>query len=126
MMDADIERALTQDDTVDITTMGRQTGQPRRIEIWFRNVNGRILITGTPGSRDWYANLLANPEFTFHLKQSVEKDLRATARPIVDPEERREIFSHKSMAWYRQQVRSVEVLVEGSPLVEVIFDDLSA
>ena len=70
-MDESIKQALERDRTIDITTTGRKTGQPRRTEIWFHNVEGRLYITGTPGRRDWYANLLAHPEFTFHLKQSV-------------------------------------------------------
>lgn len=61
MIDDKIRRALQTDDTIDITTVGRKSGEPRRIEIWFRQVDGRIYITGTPGTRDWYANLLHNP-----------------------------------------------------------------
>lgn len=113
--------ALDQDDTIDITTTGRKSGQPRRIEIWFRRVNGRTYITGTPGTRSWYANMLAHPKFTFHLKQSHHADLSATAQPILDPAERRHILSDPVMAWYHGQVNSVEDLVVGSPLVEVVF-----
>ena len=57
-MDESIQQALERDRTIDITTMGGKTGQPRRTEIWFHNVEGRLYITGTPGRRDWYANLL--------------------------------------------------------------------
>src|SRR5437870_1705763 len=80
-MDGPVKQALERDRTIDITTRGRKTGQPRRKEIWFHNVEGRLYITGTPGRRDWYANLLAHPEFTFHLKQSVRADLPAVACP---------------------------------------------
>ena len=61
-MDGPVKQALERDRTIDITTRGRQTGQPRRKEIWFHNIEGRLFITGTPGRRDWYANLLANPQ----------------------------------------------------------------
>ena len=68
-MDAEVKRALELGDVIDITTTGRKTGRPRRIEIRFHNIDGHLYITGTPGRpRDWYANLLAHPEFTFHLK----------------------------------------------------------
>lgn len=126
MMDEKIRRALQTDSTIDITTIGRKSGQPRRIEIWFRQVNGRVTITGTPGKRDWYANLLQNPHFTFHLKESVQADLPARARPITNMEERRAIFSTPVMAWYHRQVNSVEALVQGSPLIEVLFDHAAA
>ncbi len=80
---------LANDRTIDITTIGRSSGLPRRIETWFYRVDDQIYLTGSPGRRDWYANLLANPDFTFHLKQSIVADLPARATPITDPEERR-------------------------------------
>ena len=120
-MDEKIRQALATDELVDITTRGRKSGLLRRIEIWFRQVNGRIYITGTPGTRDWYANLLENPDFVFHLKQSVQADLSAHARIIINPAERRAILSDPVMAWYHEQVDSLDELVVGSPLIEVIF-----
>jgi hypothetical protein len=37
-----------------------------------------VLIGGTPGQpgrpRSWYANFLANPAFTFHLKDSIQAE----------------------------------------------------
>jgi deazaflavin-dependent oxidoreductase (nitroreductase family) len=122
-MDEYIEQALNRDETIDITTIGRKSGQPQRIEIWFKRVNGRTYITGTPGPRDWYANLQANPHFTFHLKQSTRADLPARARLVLDEAERRQILAAPVMAWYQGQVSSLEELVAGSPLVEVLFAD---
>ncbi|MDQ2999008.1 MAG: nitroreductase/quinone reductase family protein [Chloroflexota bacterium] len=60
-MDEQVRHALEHGRTIDITTIGRTSGEPRRIEIWFHNVDGHIYITGTPGRRSWYANLRANP-----------------------------------------------------------------
>ncbi len=120
-MDEKIKQALATDETIDITTMGRKSGQPRRIEIWFKQVNGRTYITGTPGPRDWYANLLENPHFIFHLKESIQADLPARARFVLNPAERRAILSDPSMAWYHEQVESLDELVTSSPLIEVIF-----
>ena len=120
-MDEKIRQALATDELIDITTRGRKSGLLRRIEIWFRQVNGRIYITGTPGTRDWYANLLENPDFVFHLKQSVQADLSAHARIIINPAERRAILSDPVMAWYHEQVDSLDELVVGSPLIEVLF-----
>lgn len=122
-MNSAIQQALDQDETIDITTMGRKSGQPQRIEIWFRRVGGRTYITGTPGPRDWYANLLAEPHFTFHLKGSVQADLPARAQPITDVSERRRILADPVMHWYHQQVTTLDDLVTGSPLVEVLFEE---
>ena len=116
-MDGPVKQALERDRTIDITTRGRKTGQPRRKEIWFHNIAGHLYITGTPGSRDWYANLLANPEFTFHLKQSVHADLPARATAILDQARRRAIIAaiHQQRGVYHD----VEAWVESSPLVAV-------
>src|SRR5215211_3910424 len=89
-----VSRALANDRTIDITTTGRSSGLPRRIETWFYRVGDQIYLTGSPGRRDWYANLLATPDFTFHLKQSVAADLPARASSITDPEERRDLRTH--------------------------------
>jgi deazaflavin-dependent oxidoreductase (nitroreductase family) len=112
-----IEQALAADRVVDITTIGRSSGQPRRIEIWFEHVGGRTYITGTPGARGWYANLLANPDFTFHLKQSVQADLIAHARPIEGDEKA------TVLADIMEAVPPFAgKLTDASPLVEVTFD----
>jgi deazaflavin-dependent oxidoreductase (nitroreductase family) len=77
--------------TIDITTLGRRSGNPRRIEVWFHRVDGRWYLTGVPGPRGWYANLRANPGFTVHLKNGVTADLPATARPVDEATRRRVI-----------------------------------
>ncbi len=116
-MDEAVQQALERDRTIDITTTGRTTGQSRRKEIWFHNIEGRLYITGSPGSRDWYANLVANPQFTFHLKQSAQADLAARATSIRDPDQRRDIISriHQKIGGHRD----LQAWLEGSPLVEV-------
>ena len=60
-MDDAVRQALERDRTIDITTTGKQTGQPRRKEIWFHNVDGRLFITGTPGARDLEAWVAGSP-----------------------------------------------------------------
>jgi deazaflavin-dependent oxidoreductase (nitroreductase family) len=119
-MDERIKRVLETDRTVDITTTGRRSSEQRRIEIWFYRYDGRIFLSGSPGSRDWYANLLAKPEFTFHLKGSVQADLLAQARPITDQAERREVVAGILEELGRGSGR-VDEWVAGSPLVEVEF-----
>lgn len=108
---------------VDITTTGCKSGAPRRMEIWSHSINGQIIITGTPGPRGFLANLMADPDFTFHLKGDVTADLPATARIITDLDERRVIMSAPETAWYRKQVASIDELVAGSPMLEVIFSE---
>jgi len=123
-MNEQVKQALEQDRTIDITTIGRKTGLPRRIEIWFHNLSGYLYITGLPGSRDWYANLVANPVFTFHLKESVQADLPARATPIVDEAQRRDILARITRNLGGQ--RDLEAWVKDSPLVEVKLDPTSS
>jgi deazaflavin-dependent oxidoreductase (nitroreductase family) len=118
-MDAEVERALRTDRTIDITTIGRKTGNPSKIEIAFHNFDGTLYISGTPGRRDWYANLVANPQFTFHLKQSAQADLPATATPITDAATRRQVLTKVVEKWGKQA--ELEAYVESSPLVEVLL-----
>lgn len=125
-----ISEALRIDRTIDIITIGAKTGLPRRKEIWFTNVNGRIIICGTPNAkgekgqyspRDWLANLRAHPDFTFCLKESIQIELPATAVEIVDLEDRRYLMSAPETKWYRDQVDSVDDLIDKSPIVDDFF-----
>jgi deazaflavin-dependent oxidoreductase (nitroreductase family) len=117
-MDEAIRTALERDLVIDITTTGRKTGRPRCKEIWCHNVDGQLYITGSPGRRDWYANLLARPEFTFHLKRRVRADLPAGATPIRDKVRRREIFQKMPRRLQRQIEMHLEEWVASSPLVQ--------
>jgi deazaflavin-dependent oxidoreductase (nitroreductase family) len=119
--DDSIRRALSRGHTIDITTTGRQTGLPRRIEIVFHNIAGRLYISGLPSrrTRAWIHNLRADPRMTFHLKGAVRADLPATARVIDDEAERRAIMPHIARNWRRNDV---DVMVAYSPLIEVDLD----
>ncbi len=117
--DEQIKAALATDRTIDITTTGRRSGQPRRIEIWFHQLNGRIYISGLPGSRGWYANLLEHPDFTFHLKQSVHADLPARARPLTDPDERKRVLRDLLAGIGRES--AFDEWIDRSPIIEVQF-----
>ena len=118
-----VQAALATGGVVDITTRGRRTGEPRRIEIVFFNLGGRVAISGMPGKRGWYANLLADPNFIFHLKSGVTADLPATARPITDDAERRAFLAPITRQWRREA--QFERFLADSPLVEVTFEDAS-
>lgn len=125
-----IKAALKTDRTIDIVTIGAKTGLARTTEIWFTNIGGRILICGTPhgqdadgptSQRDWLANLTANPAFTFRLKESIQVELPARATAVADPSVRRTLMSAPETGWYRNQGFTVNDLVAGSPIVDVLF-----
>jgi len=124
-MDDSIRRALAHSGVIDISTTGRRSGQPRRIEIVYHVIDGRIYISGQPRAdrkRRWLTNLEADPNFTFHLKRGVTADLPATARVITDESERRAILEHVARAWNRTDV---ETMVAHSPLIEVTIAGLA-
>lgn len=117
--------------TIDITTTGARTGRARRIEIWFYRVADEIYLTTPPASRGWYANLLAHPDFTFHVKHGGRADLAARAEPVTDEPARRRVFSaiiddldHPRHSGYlAQPVAPLEQWMTGSPLMHVRFPD---
>ena len=137
VMRDDVRRALDispsstiEDRTIDITTTGRISGVARRIEIVFYRVNDSIYLSGIPAprTRDWLANLSAEPHFTFHLKQDVVADLPATATVITDGAERRRLLAplvdqfndrrSDESQWPRAEL---DEWVHGSPLARVDF-----
>jgi deazaflavin-dependent oxidoreductase (nitroreductase family) len=119
--DERIRQALARAGLIDITTIGRQSREARRIEIVLHNVGGRFFISGMPSprKRSWIANLEAEPHFTVHLKRGVRADLPARARVISTETERREILGAIARLWGRNDI---EVMVRQSPLIEVTID----
>jgi hypothetical protein len=131
-MDANVAEALAIDRdsgaaerTVDITTIGRKSGEPRRIETWFYRAEGTVYLSGMPGKRGWAANLEAEPAFTFHLKNGVQADLPARATQIVDEAERRRIVPLllDMLGSATSARRDPEKWVAGAPLFAVEFED---
>ncbi len=117
--DERIAEALKHGQVMDITTTGRKSGEPRRIELVYHNVEGHVLISGRPGfPRGWVANLKAKPQFTFHLKRDVQADLPAWARVVTDRGERERYLGPIAAGWGM----NLGVMVQSAPLVEVTFD----
>ena len=126
-MNEKISASLARGHTIDITTTGRRTGLPRRIEIVFHNIDGRLVITGTPRAdrkRAWLLNLEADPKLIFHLKGSVNADLPGTARVITDPTERRAIAEWVTGHAWRNQ--DADAMAAYSPMIEVTLQTLAA
>ena len=121
-MNEAIRAALSRGGIIDITTTGRKSGQPRRIEIVFHAIDGRIVISGMPRAekRAWLANVEADPRVTIHLKKDVVADFPGAARVIVDEQERRTLLADVARNWGRTDL---ETMVRYSPLIEVVIDD---
>jgi deazaflavin-dependent oxidoreductase (nitroreductase family) len=126
-MDEVVRDALTHGrPLIDMTTTGRRTGMPRRIEIMYHRIGGHIYISGMPfagRTRAWLRNLDADPRFIFHLKGRVAADLPATARIITGDAERRAIFTEIVKVWANQDI---ETMTLHAPLIEVSLDGEAA
>lgn len=68
-----------------LTTTGRRSGEPHRIEIWYaRDGDTLYLLSGDGRRSDWVRNLASNPTVTVE----VDGDRRpATARIVADDDE---------------------------------------
>lgn len=121
-LEAKVRNALSIDMVVDITTVGRKSGEDRRIEIWCHLMDGKLYLAAAPGTRSWYANLATNPNVTLHLKDEVKADIAVQARPIVDSTERRDVFTRlaEQSAFRQGQGLDVETWLAGSKLVELV------
>ena len=84
-----------------LTTRGRVTGRPHRIEIWF-GLDGATAYLLAGGRRpDWVRNLLRDPEVTFEV---AGRSLPARARVVDDPAEQqtaRRLLYEKYAPHYR-------------------------
>jgi deazaflavin-dependent oxidoreductase (nitroreductase family) len=123
LMDDVTLSALTRSQVIDLTTTGRRTGEARRIEIFLHNANGQLFISGMPvpgRTRSWIYNVTADPHVIVHLKGETVANIPATARVINDPAERRPLIEAAAKTWGRTDI---DVMLEHSPLIEVIVED---
>ena len=116
--------ALARGGIVDITTKGRRTGHPHRVEISLHSIDRRLVISGRPGPRDWYANLMANPRMTIHFKRDVVADVAAMGRTVTDWSERRVLIERVMIKGFgfspERTKREIDFWVTRSPLVIVV------
>ena len=110
----DLDRIATVK-TIDITTFGRRSGLPRRLEIWWFRVEGRFVITGSPGRRDWLANLRSDPRMIVHVDGL---DIEAMAREVDDQAFKRIVFTQPETSWY-STMAELDRLVASAPMVEL-------
>jgi len=72
-----------------LTTIGRTTGQPREIEIWFVESEGKFYILAEHfHSAQWVKNIENNPQVRVRLG---DREFGGTAR-VLDPDHDREIW----------------------------------
>lgn len=113
----DVNEALHRSQLIDLTTTGRRSGLPRRIEIFLHDEGGVLFITGMPRrdrTRDWIHNITADPSVIVHLKVGIQADVPATARIVTDPREARPLIEAAARRWRRDDV---DEMIAHSPLI---------
>jgi deazaflavin-dependent oxidoreductase (nitroreductase family) len=116
--DMPIPPALYRSQLIDLTTNGRNSGEPRRIEIYLHHLDGRLFISGQPSprTRAWIHNVSADPNVVVHLKAGTVADVPARARVVEEPDERRPLIEAAASRWGRDDV---DAMMAQSPLIEI-------
>lgn len=97
---------MADDDYCYLTTTGRRSGQPHRIEIWYASDGNTLyLLSGGGRSSDWVQNLEANPNVVIE----VDRDVRGGRARILDEgdEEKRA----RSLVFDKYSARTADNLV---------------
>jgi deazaflavin-dependent oxidoreductase (nitroreductase family) len=113
--------ALPLTGTCELSTVGRRSGRPRRVEIWYVVVDGQVVVTGTPGGRHWLANLRENPGAVLHLR-APHRDLAVRGTEVVESAARRRVaeVAWRLQPWYAEQPYSLEQWVADSPMMTLV------
>lgn len=74
-----------------LTTIGRKSGRPHEIEIWYVAHGGRYyLMSEYPDRADWVRNIRHNPAVRFHIGRAVDAPTtEGTSRAVdafIEPE----------------------------------------
>jgi deazaflavin-dependent oxidoreductase (nitroreductase family) len=85
---------------VHLTTIGRRTGRPHRIEIWFAAQDGRMyLLSGGRDQSDWVRNLQANSRVTVEFGDETHTGAARVLQVGTDEDQRaRELLVAKYRA----------------------------
>jgi deazaflavin-dependent oxidoreductase (nitroreductase family) len=88
-LSAEAVQAATREREVQLTTLGRKTGKPRRVTIWIGTDGTRLYIRSGEGMRrHWPQNLLAKGEGVVRLGKS---EVKVKPRLVTDPAEARAV-----------------------------------
>lgn len=91
---------LANEDFCYLTTLGRRSGKPHTIEIWFARENGTLyLLSGGGDSADWVRNLRKTPAVKVRIGS---RTVAARAREVSAHDEdalARRLLDEKYMGW---------------------------
>lgn len=91
---------LAGEDFAYLTTTGRKTGKPHRIEIWFAIDAGRLYLLSGGGDRaDWVKNIRKDPSVRVQIGSRAASLRARIARAGAEDQRARELLDAKYMGW---------------------------
>ena len=104
-LENDIQSPLHTAKNLYLTTTGRSTGLPRRVELWFAYDDGRINLLAGSAQDDrpnhWYRNLQANPSASVEIG---DVNLSVTMESVEDPETERAAIVELFLAKFGSEI----------------------
>ena len=118
MAHTDFSAGLQNDNTIEITVIGRSSGRPISLPIWFALHSNRLYLIPVKGSdTGWYKNVRQRP--SIRLSTRGGKTLTANARLITDQaqldkilEKFRDKYGRNVKSYYPKYDVAVEVPLE--------------
>lgn len=100
-----IDAAQRDISTLELTTTGRKSGQPRTVTIWFVVGDHLYVQSGRDGKTDWYQNIRKTPAVTVKIG---EQQWKGQARPVADAAESERVhqlfkekyLTSRIMSWF--------------------------
>ena len=91
---------LADEDFAYLTTTGRRSGKPHRIEIWFALHDGRIYLLSGGGDRaDWVKNIARNGDVRIQLGSRTVAARGRLLEGGAEDQRARELLDAKYMGW---------------------------
>ncbi len=91
---------LAGEDFAYLTTYGRRTGRPHRIEIWFALDGGSIyLLSGGGDAADWVKNIRRRHDVRIQVGSRAMKARARIVRGAREDRRARELLDEKYMGW---------------------------
>lgn len=98
------------DDFCYLTTTGRTTGKPHRIEIWFAREGSTVyVLAGAGRASDWVRNVEVDPRVTVRLG---DDEHEAVARVLDAPTDADEAERARTLVFEKYQPRYDDDLLE--------------
>jgi deazaflavin-dependent oxidoreductase (nitroreductase family) len=113
---------LTKEEYCYLTTTGRVTGKPHKIEIWFGLHNATLYLMAGDGKSDWVKNLLKNPSVTVRIAKHI---FSGTARPVIENEQEQMLARHMIADKYKER-EADGLLSEWAQTAVVVGIDLNS